>query len=94
MTKAYLLAYSADFGDRERVKAIINSTGMVDKWRTDLPNAFYLISQYSAKQLVDQMRAASGDKGRFIVTEIPSNSHGWLTGDSWYLIQNHAYKPK
>ena len=94
MTKAYLLAYSSSLGDRDAVKSILNGLTSVSKWRYDLPNSVYIISDHSARQLAEEIRRAAGDKGRFLVTEIPDNSWGWITGESWYLIQNHSYKPK
>lgn len=94
MSKAYLFVYDQTTGDREKVKAVLNGISMVNKWRYDMPNTFYIISDYTAEQLARAIRKSIGDKGRFIVSEIPSNSFGWLTGESWYLIQNKKYKPK
>ena len=94
MRKAYLLVYSAEVGDREKVKAALNGMVTIAKWRYDLPNAFYVISDYTAREIGDELRSATGDHGKFIVTEIPANSYGWLTPGSWYLIQKLDYKPK
>jgi hypothetical protein len=66
----------------------------VTHWRYDLPHAFYLISEHDAKSLAAKLFELAGKKGLFIITEISSNSFGWLTGASWYLIQNKEYKPK
>ena len=90
--KSYLLVYSGDMGDRNTVKNMLNELYMVEKWRYDLPNCFYIVSEYSAKQISEQLRAKSFNNGKFIISEIPSNSYGWLTDASWYLIQNHQYK--
>ncbi|MEQ9007891.1 MAG: hypothetical protein RLN96_09555 [Pseudomonadales bacterium] len=94
MSKAYLFAYSSQLGDRDSIKELLNSNYMVSKWRYDMPNSFYIISDYSAHQLADEIFRLGGSKGRFIVTEIPDNSWGWLTEESWHLIQYHEYKPK
>lgn len=93
MKKAYLLVYDSSFGNRDAVKGILNQIYMIEKWRYDMSNSFYLISEYSAEQIANEIRNKSGDKGRFIVSEIPANSYGWLTSESWYLIQNKVYKP-
>jgi len=94
MKKAYLLLYDSFLGDRDAVKDTLNQMYMIDKWRYDMPNSFYIISEYSAEQIANEIRKKSGDKGKFIVSEIPANSYGWLTNESWYLIQNKVYKPK
>ena len=93
MKRAYLLAYSDQVGEFEAVKVFLNSMRSVETWRKDLPHVFYLISEQDAKEIARELRALSPN-GRFIVTEIPDNSSGWLTPDSWFLIQNLRHKPK
>jgi hypothetical protein len=64
-------------------------------WRTDLPYAFYFISEADAKTLANKIRSVAGSKGRFLITELAEHKqHGWLTPDSWYLIANKRLKPK
>lgn len=94
MKKSYLLVFNSQLGTLETVKNMLNGMPMVEKWRYDLPNAFYIVSQHTARQIAEQLYAIGGKKGMFILTEIPGNSWGWLTNESWYLIQNHEYKPK
>jgi hypothetical protein len=92
MKKVFLLAYSDSLGTREEVKQCLNSLDEVDKWRSDLPHAFYLTSEEDASTLAQLIREKMG-KGRFIISEI-TGYHGWLTPESWYLIKNKKYKPK
>ena len=94
MTEAYLLVYDGQVGDREKLKNALNSMSTVTTWRYDLPNAFYVISDRSAREIADELKRIAGPSGKFIVSEIPKNSYGWLTSDSWYLIQNLRHKPK
>ena len=94
MRKAYLLAYSTTLGSRDEVKAVLNQLPEVLTWRYDMPNTFYIISEADAGALAKLIRAASGSKGRFIVTEITTNRNGWLTPESWYLINEKRVKPK
>jgi hypothetical protein len=93
MRRAYLLAYSGTLGSREDVKSILEGLREVVNWRYDLPNTFYLISDNSAEELADAIHRAAKD-GRFIVVEIGPNHQGWLTPDSWYLINHKRHKPK
>ena len=78
MKKAYLLIYDDEVGTREEIKNILNRMQIVETWRYDMPNMFYIISTYSAQQIAQQIRELSGDKGRLIVTENTGNSYGWL----------------
>jgi hypothetical protein len=95
MSKAFLLAFSDSLGTQEQVKNWLNSIPEVSTWRFDMPHSFYIVSGADAKTIAEKLRVASGhEKGRFIVTEIPSNSWGYLTDESWYLIQNLKTKPK
>ena len=94
MRRAYLLAFSATLGTRDQVKALLDQVSEVITWRTDLPHSFYIVSEADAGTLVKRIREASGNKGRFIVTEIATNRQGWITPESWYLINQKRLKPK
>lgn len=94
MKKAYLLVFSSTLGSQDSVKRILNQVHKIDKWRYDIPNSFYIISEHSAREIATEIRDYAGGSGRFIITEIPQNSYGWLTSESWYLIQRKKYKPK
>jgi len=59
-----------------------------------MPNTFYLVSDKTARELSTLIRTCRDGKGRFIITEIGSDNGGWLTPDSWYLINNKKYKTK
>lgn len=95
MRRAYLLVYSDVVGMREAIKKLVDSMPEVVTWRYDLPNAFYLISEHDAKTIANTLRAGTGKKGRFIITEVSDdNRWGWLPNESWYLLQNKKLKPK
>jgi hypothetical protein len=94
MSKAYLLAYSDSLGSRDEVKSLLNSMHEVERWRYDLPHAFYIISDSSAEELANRLRTLSGNDGTFVIVEFAGNEQGWLTEASWYLINNKQYKPK
>ena len=63
-------------------------------WRYDMPNAFYIISDYSAGELAKQFESINGTEGRFIFLEHSANSQGRLLPDSWFLLNNKYHKPK
>lgn len=93
MRKAYILVYSDKLGTREQVKKCMDSIKEVYTWRYDMPNSFYIISDYSADQIAKAIHDFTGNT-RFLVSEITSNKQGWLSDDTWYLINNKRHKPK
>ena len=94
MKKAYLLVFSNNLGTMAEIKDCLNSIDEIITWRTDLPNAFYLISESSAAELSKFIRENRGEKARFIVVEIGSNKQGWLPYETWYLLKYKKKKPK
>jgi len=91
--KAFLLIYSDSLGSREQVIKCLDSLSIVSLWRYDLPNSFYIISNQTAKILAEKIREHFPGTSLFIVTEI-IDSWGWLTQESWHIIQNKARMPK
>jgi hypothetical protein len=91
--KAYILVYSDSLGTRDEVKECLNKMSEVKYWRYDMPYSFYIISNADAKSIATNLRQLRGNKGRFIITELNENKHGWLTKESWFLIANKRYMP-
>jgi hypothetical protein len=93
--KAYLFAHNDAVGTQDQVKELLNKIPEIITWRYEFPNAFFLISESDSRQLSEKLRAITGAKGRFIIAEITSaTSNGWLTPESWYLIQHKVEKSK
>ncbi len=90
MKKAYLLVYSDILASREQLKNCLTSIDEVYTWRYDMPNCFYLISEYSADEIAKSIRTYFG-KGRFLITEISSNKQGYLPKETWYLINEKKH---
>jgi hypothetical protein len=94
MKKTYLFVYNDLFGTREQVKQYINSIPQISHWRFDLPNCFYIVSEYDSNTLANFFMNLTGRRGFFILAEIvPSNSQGLLSEGSWYLINNKNFHP-
>ena len=93
MKKIYLLIYNDTLGTREQVKNAVDSAPMINTWRYDIPHAFYLVSESSAKEIANHLQSTLGD-GRLIVTEIGENYWGRTHKDTWYFIKNKKVKPK
>lgn len=86
-----MLIYSDSLGTREEVKECLNDIPEVWTWRYDMPNSFYVISNYESDQIANAIHKKMG-KGRFLVTEITSNKSGWLPPESWHLINKKEHK--
>jgi hypothetical protein len=93
MKMVYLLVYSDSLGTRDELKSCLEAIpGSL--WRYDMPHSFYLLSDKSAQELSDIIRKRMNKNGRFLITQLASNRQGWITPDSWYLINNLQPKPK
>jgi hypothetical protein len=54
-----------------------------------MPNSFYVRSEKTSAELARLLRAARGDRGRFVFTELVSGQHfGWLPPETWKFIKN------
>ena len=88
MRKVYLLVYSSSLGNREEVRACIKSLPEIITWRYDMPNTFYMVSEFEAQDISDAIRKYFTGKGRFLVTEVTENRQGLLLKKTWYFIKN------
>lgn len=87
MKRVYLFVYSDILGNRETVKRILDNIPKVLKWRYDMPNSFYLLSESTANELVDLIHNQLENRTcRFIIVEITKNHQGYLPEDSWQFI--------
>jgi hypothetical protein len=95
MSKAYLIAFNDAFGTQDQVKTWLDSIPEVTHWRFDIPHSIYFVANIGPEAIGRKLLALAGhEKGLFIITEIPRDAWGYLTPESWYLIQNLRYKPK
>jgi hypothetical protein len=94
MKKSYVFIYNSTVGDRDTVKDWLNDIPEIIHWRFDIPNSFYLVSEKNAEWLAAKINLRTGKRGRFLITEYSDNSQGWLSEDSWYLLNNKKRKPK
>ncbi len=94
MRKAYILLYDNSVGTREAVKGVIDSMQRVYTWRFDIPNSFYIISEYSAEQLYQEFVDKNGIRGRFMFIEASTNRQGQMLNETWHLLTHKTHKPK
>ncbi|HOD36798.1 MAG TPA: hypothetical protein PLR20_05710 [Syntrophales bacterium] len=91
MRKVYLLVHNRSIEKRDELVNIINSIKEIITWRYDMRSCFYLLSEYDAKTIAEKLHEKLPND-RFIISEIGYNYWGWLTNESWYLIQNKELK--
>jgi hypothetical protein len=92
MKKCYILAHNAAAASHEQMSTVLNSLKEVSIWKSEIPSVFFIVSENSAAELTKLVRAQTGDKGRFLISEITANRNGWITADSWHLINNKTFK--
>lgn len=93
MRKAYLLIFSDATGGKDAIRTWLNTEPAVIHWRTDMPHAFYVISEASAAELSQSLLNCIGRKGRYLFTEVSDNRQGILPKESWYLMRHKVRKP-
>jgi hypothetical protein len=89
MRRVYLFAYGNSLGTQEQVRNCVQQLPAMLMWRYDLPNAFYIVSDFDANTIATQIRNYCRNEGHFIVTQISSSStdtQGWLPNATWHLI--------
>ena len=86
MARAYFLIYSDKMGTRDEVKEFIDGRSEIEFWRYDLPYVFYLISELSADELYEVVQDFNRQRGRFLLSEVGSNTQGWLPKETWKLL--------
>ena len=86
MKRSYLLIYSDRIGTREAIRDFLDDRAEILHWRYDLPNTFYLISNLSAEELYEVVQGLSQKRGLFLISEVGSNTQGWLPKKTWALL--------
>lgn len=87
----YLFIYNDAVGNREYVKSIIESISEINAWRYDMPNCFYLSSDYSAQELTDTIlgRIGKSPNRRLLILEITENRQGYLPKATWQFLRDN-----
>lgn len=97
MRRAYLLVYSPALGTQDQVKNCVHNLPSALMWRYDMPNAFYIVSDFDANTIALQIRNHFKNDGHFIITQLSSgigDTQGWLPNASWHLIHNKTLMPE
>lgn len=96
MKRAYLFVFDPATLLREAIKSWADNSKLVETWRIDLPNTFFLISESNARELDEDFERVVGKAGRYIICETSDedNRQGRLSGPSWYLLKHKKLPPE
>ena len=94
MTRAYLLIYDHDVGNRKEVREFLDEQSEILDWRHDLPNTFYLISDQSAEGLCKIFQNLNRKSGGFLISEVSSNRQGWLPMKTWKFLSEENIRQR
>lgn len=90
--KSFLFIYADDVGTRESLVEVLNDMRLVETWRYDMPNVFYLVSDADANTLAEQFEEKRGAEGRYLFIQCSSDRQGRLPSETWYLLHNKEHK--
>lgn len=85
--KTYILIYSDLLGSKQEVIDLLNSIPIINNWRTDITNTFFVKSEETADEIADNIIEKKAN-ARFFISEISSNKQGWLPKDAWKFIKD------
>ena|SRR5258707_5855735 len=96
MRKTYLFVFSPSLGTHEQVLKCVQTLPSMVYWRYEMPNTFYLVSDFDANAIALQIMNYFNNQGLFVVTQISSSvndTQGWISKASWHLIHNKTLMP-
>jgi len=87
----YILVFDQLAGTMLEVSEFLNANEEVFlNWATDMPNCFFIVSEYAAVDLARLFREFLPDRSRFIIADLDTDKAGSLSRATWSLIA----KPK
>lgn len=85
----YLFIYSNSFGIREDISQFLSSNTIIEHWRFDMPNCYYLASNSSAQVIAQSIQDQFPNR-RFLISRITEYEYqGWLPRATWNFIRDN-----
>lgn len=96
MKKSYVFIYNAELGSREEIRSFISNCAIIDTWRFELPQTFFIVSKNDSSDICARIREHFGEeKGGYLVIEYSeSNAEGMMLERSWDLLSDKKLPPK
>jgi hypothetical protein len=95
MKFSYIFVFGDDFPSENDVAEFVKNWTNITTWRKELPNTYFIVSEFSASRLYSDIEEHFSEKiGTFIISEYSGNSQGRLHSRSWFLLNNKKLPPK
>lgn len=91
--KSYIFVFSGGVAERDILVEILNKTPEIYTWRYDMESCFYLLSNYTARQIAESIKRQHPSIGRHVITKFGDEYWGELTTDSWYMLEKCETPP-
>jgi hypothetical protein len=91
--KSYIFVYNGGTEMREKLVEVLNNSPEVYTWRYDMISCFYILSNSTAKQISESIKARYPTIGRHVITKLGDEYWGELTGESWHLLEKCETPP-
>ncbi len=94
MKRSYIFAYGPKLGGYDEIKAFLNGSNIIETWRYELPNIFFIVSNKNAEEISDHIRRRFKERDLMhLVAEYTDNSQGWLSNRAWHMLDKKEKLP-
>ena len=88
MLKPFLVAFNDAQITRQSLLDFLDTRPEVKNWFAFMPSAIFVVSDRTAQQLAEVIRAGLPGKN-FLITEVPRGANdGWMGENVWDFINN------
>ena len=88
MLKPFLVAFNDAQITRQSLLDFLDTRPEVKNWFAFMPSAIFVVSDRTAQQLAEVIRAGLPGKN-FLITEVPRGANdGWMGANVWDFINN------
>ena len=95
MKHSYIFAYGQKLGSYTEIRTFLDKSNIIETWRHELPNIFFIVSEESAEEISDRIRRRFKNRDlTHLVMEYTDNSQGWLSNRSWHMLDEKEKLPK
>ena len=92
--KSYIFVYIGGEEVREIIAKTLNDIPEVYTWRYDMESCFYILSNSTAKNISNAIKAAYPSIGMHVITKLGEEYWGNLTKESWHMLEKCEVMPK
>ena len=94
MKHSYIFAYGRNLGSYDEIKTFLDKSKIIETWRHELPNIFFIVSEKGAEEISNHIRRRFKNRDLMhLVLEYTDNSEGWLSERSWHMLAKKEKLP-